>query len=309
VFIEYNYFRQYNGEREISDFKEFYRNFMDDVGWGGGFGHLDYLVKYRFLDIFGHMFNILLRKRPATILDIGCGNGMNLPLANVLHTIQYHGLDYSQKAIEEASKIYPNIHFHEGDAFHMPFPDESFDMAISSAVLILYENEIERVALLREAQRILNENGLLVLIVWNEAWLLKNCIRLGRIIGRIRRQNLPKDFAGVYFSSSDVKHMVKKADLCIEECINTSSLYGVLECVRYLNMSKFNRKFGKAESEAVTENPQNIFFDLQKQAGRGKYITKLFYLIRSFAPELFCINSIYICRKIRKGGSRHNSEN
>ena len=78
MFFENNYFRQYNDEKEITDYKSFYKKFSNEREFGGDYSHWDHIVLNRFLHTFGYMFDAVLRKMPKNILDIGCGNGQNL---------------------------------------------------------------------------------------------------------------------------------------------------------------------------------------------------------------------------------------
>lgn len=297
MFTTYNYFKQYNNNKEIEDYKSFYRKFSNEKEFGSEFTNFDHLVKNRFTDTIGHLYNIILRRQPKNILDIGCGNGVNLPLANMFPFVDYHGLDYAEKTVEVAKKQYPNIKFHTGDAFNLSFEDKTFDMSILSSVLILYKNFDDQIKLIKEASRVINNNGVFVLIVWNESFLLKKCIQFSRILGKIKKQNLPTDFMGIHFKFKEIKKLAKKSDMKITQRINTGYNYGVLESVRYLNMSKYNRKFGVSESESRNIHSQSIVEDLQNQAGGNKALTRLLFAISKVKPNLFSMFSIYIMQK------------
>jgi len=300
MFKIYNYYRQYNEGKQIPNYKDFYKKFSNDREFGGDFSHYDHLVKHRFMNIIGHVWNIILRKNPHNILDMGCGNGSNLPLSKIFPFISYHGLDYAEKALQNARMQYPDVTFHAGDAFKTEFYDKTFDMIILSNVLILYDKEDDRLKLFSEISRILNDKGVFVLVVYNESCLLKKSIQLSRLIGKLLQQNLPKDFDGVYFNKREIKELAEKAHFAITESIFTGHLYGILESVRYLNMSKYNRKFGKSEGESKKEHPQNILRDLQRQAGHLKWLTSLFYLISKINPKMFAHYSIYtLCKWTR----------
>lgn len=298
MFVTYNYYKQHNAGKEIADHKAFYRVFSNTREFGGSFSNYDHLVKNRFMDIWGHVLNIILRKHPRNILDIGCGNGTNLPIARMFPAIEYHGLDYAESAIENARLQYPNIHFHVGDAFAMFAEPASFDLAILASVLILYRDEADRVKLLAEVRRVLREGGVCVLIVWNDSVLLRLSVKLSRVLGRCFRQALPDDFMGLHFSHSDIERLAKEANFCIDERIDTVHWYGILESVRYLNFSKYNRVFGAAESEASAEHPQSILRDLQRQAGeRLNGLTALLYGIGRCVPSFFSMYTVYVLRK------------
>ena len=266
MFYSYNYFRQYNDNKEIKDHKEFYKHFSNTREFGGNFTNMDHLVKNRFHNTIGHMYNVILRKQPESILDIGCGDGVNLPLANTFPQIRYEGIDYAEKTVEVAKKNYPKIYFKIGDAFDLPYENGQFDMAILSSVLILYRSESDRVKLINEAFRVLKKDGILVINVWNDTFMIRNSIRLSRVIGKIKKWNLPEDFMGCHFKYQDVVKMVQKTGFRITERICTAHLYGLLECLQYLNGRKYHREFG---NEKIKEKvlPQCIKKDLLLTAG------------------------------------------
>ena len=73
------------------------------------------------------------------------------------------GLDFSKEilhAAKENCNNFSNISFIHGDAHNIPYPNETFDIVISRAV-IHHLQEIP--TFLREASRILNKNGVLIL--------------------------------------------------------------------------------------------------------------------------------------------------
>ncbi|ACH40723.1 SAM-dependent methyltransferase, type 11 [Citrifermentans bemidjiense Bem] len=297
MYVAYNDFKRLSEGDEIKDYKKFYRKLSNTIEFGGAFTNYDFLVKYRFMNIFQNVYNVVLRRHPSNILDIGCGNGVNLPLSNVFKFVDYHGLDYADKAIENAQKEYPNVTFHVQDAFNTDFEDKSFDMIILASVLILYREEKDRVNLLTEIKRILADDGVFVLVVWKESLFLKASMQFSRALGKLLGQNVPNDFMAVYFSTRDIAKLAKKVDLKISETIHTAPLYGVLESVRHLNMSKFNRKYGKSESESAKIHSQTILKDLQDQAGSMKSLTSLFYYLAKLFPNMFSHYSVYVMEK------------
>ena len=295
MFYTYNYFRQHNDEKEIENYKEFYKKFSNEREFGGGFSHYDHLIKNRFMDIYGHMINIFLRKMPKDVLDIGCGAGINLPLSKWFDFVNYTGIDYAEKTLEHSRSVYPKVNFEVQDAFNLKFEDK-FDLAIISGVLILYKEESDRLKLLENAKNILKDDGLLIAIVWKDSWLLKYSIKLSRLLAKIYKVKLPEDFMGIHFSQKEAINMFEKANFKVEEKIHTSHLYGSLESMRYLNMKKYKRNFGIGEKEIGDEKKQNILEDLKKESGSNFLIT-FYYLIAKYFPSSLSMFSIYVLSK------------
>lgn len=295
MFYTYNYFRQHNNDEEIENYKEFYKKFSNEREFGGNFSHYDHLIKNRFMDMYGHMINIFLRKMPNSVLDIGCGAGINLPLSKWFDFINYTGIDYAEKTLEHSKKMYPNIHFQVQDAFNLNL-ETKFDLAIISGVLILYKNESDRLKLLENAKNILKDDGLLIAIVWKDSWLLNISIQISKLIAKMKKIKLPEDFMGVHFTEKEAINMFEKANFIVEEKIHTSHLYGALEAVRYLNMKKYKRNFGVAEKELGNEKNQNILQDLKKESG-SHFLISFFYFMAKKFPSSLSMFSIYILSK------------
>lgn len=295
MFYSYNFFKEtcekYN---EFSSFKEFYKSFSNEKEFGGDLSAHDHLVKRRFINNFNVVLNSFLRHSPSSVLDVGCGSGDNLMLSNMF-SVEYHGLDYAEKTVEAARKSYPNVIFHVGDAFEMDFSDGQFDMVILSSVLILYSSKKDQIALLRECLRVLNSNGILILINWHDAFFVKYSIFFSRVLGKILGESIPMDFNGVHFSKKDIKNLASELNLSINEFVLTSSIQGVLESAKYLNFSKYRRSYSGGNKKI--EYPQSILEDLVSEVGRFKFLTKFLYRIQQIFPSLFSFYSVAIIKK------------
>ena len=301
MFFAYNNYKKLSDGDEIKDYRNFYKNISNKIEFGGAFSNYDFLVKHRFMNFFQHVYNAVLRRHPSKILDMGCGNGVNLPIANIFPFIEYHGLDYAEKTLENARKEYPRVIFHLEDAFNTSFKDKTFDMIILSNVLVIHKEEEDRVNLLKEVTRILKDDGVFVLIVWKESFFLKKSIQLSRLLSKLLKHPQLEDFMAVYFSVKDIKKLTTITRLNILEIFHPSALFGVLESVRYLNLSKYNRVYGKSESEATRVHSQNILKDLQCQAGSLRFLTTLFYYLSLILPHMFSHYSVYLMEKEPRG--------
>ncbi|MEZ4458057.1 MAG: methyltransferase domain-containing protein [Gemmatimonadales bacterium] len=71
------------------------------------------------------------------VLEVGCNIGLQLRLLERANPgLQFHGLEPQGYAIERARAFAPNMHFHPGTAFALPFEDGAFDLVMTHGVLI-----------------------------------------------------------------------------------------------------------------------------------------------------------------------------
>jgi ubiquinone/menaquinone biosynthesis C-methylase UbiE len=98
------------------------------------------------------------------VLDLGCGNGR---FSQYLQGADYTGVDASQKMIEQAKKRFPDKKFIKGSALDLPFKDNSFHKIYSIAMIHQIPSEEYRLKALSEMKRVLVENGMIFLTVWN----------------------------------------------------------------------------------------------------------------------------------------------
>lgn len=92
------------------------------------------------------------------ILDVACGNGTFLKMLSHKHDIEGHGIDISEKMIENAKRRYPDMTFEISGCEHTPFKDQMFDVV---TVCAAYHHFPDTRAFAKEANRILKPKGLL----------------------------------------------------------------------------------------------------------------------------------------------------
>ena len=102
-------------------------------------------------------------KKDDIVLDLGCGNGRFYEFIKVKG---YIGIDPSSKLIGICKKKYPDVEFIIGDANNMPFDNKLFDNIFSIAVLHHIPGQFQK-TFLNEARRVLKDDGILTLTVWN----------------------------------------------------------------------------------------------------------------------------------------------
>lgn len=122
-----------------------------------------------FGDIDIYLFDQILKDRfntGMTILDAGCGGGRNL-IYFLKNNYKVFGVDQNAAAIEQvrllAERLSPSLskdNFQITGVENLPFPNESFDVVISSAVLHFATDERHFNKMLEEMWRVLKSNGL-----------------------------------------------------------------------------------------------------------------------------------------------------
>ena len=88
------------------------------------------------------------------VLDIGCGNGKYL---SVNENLKMFGTDRSGNLLSIAKEKNLNSQYFVADSLKLPIRTESFDAAISIAVIHHFSNELLRIQALREIIRIVKK--------------------------------------------------------------------------------------------------------------------------------------------------------
>ncbi len=102
------------------------------------------------------------------VLDIGCGDGRNMK--TILEKTKYvTGVDNDQVAIQDTLKHFSDIHtvmIVHGEAAALPFEDNSFDVV--TFLMILPNLDTQKVKALKEAARVLKDDGKIILSTFAE---------------------------------------------------------------------------------------------------------------------------------------------
>jgi ubiquinone/menaquinone biosynthesis C-methylase UbiE len=133
------------------------------AAWSAG----DYAVIGTTLSLTGELLCEAVGVRPGQrILDVATGNG-NAALAAARRGCDVIGIDYVPellaRARERAAAERLPIAFHEGDAENIPYPDASFDVALSTFG-VMFTPDQERAA--RELMRVTRLGGKIGLTNW-----------------------------------------------------------------------------------------------------------------------------------------------
>ncbi len=106
------------------------------------------------------------------VLDVGCGHGRHSrPLALTGHRVV--GVDVSRRLLSigrkstSSSNEFRSIEWVGADATALPFPDRTFDAALSIAVLHHLPSHDDRKLALAELRRVLQPEGKALISVWS----------------------------------------------------------------------------------------------------------------------------------------------
>jgi SAM-dependent methyltransferase len=99
------------------------------------------------------------------VLDVGCGTGVtSRELTKHLGAEgSVTGLDLSENMLSVARQKCPGVTFHQGSVDAIPLADNSFDLVVSSFMLMFLDDPI---AAVREMGRVLRPGGRIVVSVW-----------------------------------------------------------------------------------------------------------------------------------------------
>ncbi len=128
-------------------------------------------------------------QRGDSVLEVGIGTGLNLPLYPA--TTQLTGIDLSQEMLDKAvervqSLVMPNVTLKVMDATSLDFGDNEFDKAVATYTISAVPDPV---AVLREMRRVVKPGGTIVilnhfrserrLMGWLEDLVAPVCTRLG----------------------------------------------------------------------------------------------------------------------------------
>lgn len=111
-------------------------------------------------DVLGSIFQIIMEKQNAIVLDIGFGTG-TLTTKLYEYGCSIYGQDFSSRMIELASNKMPGAHLYQGDfaqGLAEPLRRQSYDFIVATYSMHHLTDE-QKIALLHTLYDCLNENG------------------------------------------------------------------------------------------------------------------------------------------------------
>lgn len=130
-------------------------------------------IQSRVLDSMLSYLDTLQWDGDGALLDIGCGSGaMSIKAAKKFYVAKITGIDYwgkgwdySQQLCQrnaELEGVAERITFRQGDAAKLPFADGTFAAAVSNFVFHEVRTQPDKLALVREALRVIKPGGCFV---------------------------------------------------------------------------------------------------------------------------------------------------
>jgi demethylmenaquinone methyltransferase/2-methoxy-6-polyprenyl-1,4-benzoquinol methylase len=178
--------------------------------------------------------DLCLRRNPSRVLDLCCGTGdLALHLRyNAAESVEIMGLDYSSAMLEIArvkadrAGVAGTVHFVEGDATAMNFPDEHFDVVGVAFGFrnLTWRNPIKDQAL-AEVRRVLRPGGAFVIVETSQptnrllrigfhSYLRTIVASVGRMIsGKGGAYRYLAESARRFFNAEEVSSMLSAAGL------------------------------------------------------------------------------------------------
>ncbi len=137
------------------------------------------------------------------LLDVGCGNGL---ITNVWsqYGAQVYAIDQSITSVKRTNKFYPRLDIGQGDALHLPFEDNSFDIVVSIGVL---HHTPDCYKGFRECARVTKKNGKMLIILYKKGGWYDYAYNIVRLFTKNKNPGdlpkfillLPKLFLTWYF--------------------------------------------------------------------------------------------------------------
>jgi len=152
------------------------------------------------MQTLSHLLQRLPLSLHARVLDVGCASGAAVrALERAGHRAV--GLDYATAQLARARAADPGGAYVAGDAYALPFHDDTFDLVICMGVLPLLTRPA---AVIAEAQRVLHASGVVVVEASNGAAL---AVRLLQLRDGLRRRSL----SPARYSPPSVRHRLTQA--------------------------------------------------------------------------------------------------
>ena len=165
------------------------------------------------------------QKQPTTILDAGCGRGFYVHAFTYFNSLkEICGIDVMDKYLTVAKKHITDkrVHLQNASIYKLPYPDNHFDVVVSSEVMEHLEDDVKA---LKELKRVLKKDGIILITVPNKNFPFL-WDPLNWILMKFFNTHIPKDIwwlAGIWadherlYTEKGLRRLVEKAELKTEQ--------------------------------------------------------------------------------------------
>ena len=111
-------------------------------------------------EVLGSIFQTIMQKKNATVLDIGFGTG-TLTTKLYEHGCSVYGQDFSSRMIELAYQKMPGAHLYQkdfGEGLAEPLLDHKYDFIVATYAMH-HLTDAQKISLIHELQGLLSEGG------------------------------------------------------------------------------------------------------------------------------------------------------
>lgn len=236
--------------------------------------HLE--IKKIELAIIENIIRSQFGKNKIKILELGCGNGINLSyLKNIFKKNNYYGIDYSEKMISSAVKSNKNIVFTKGDITKLKSYNnfEKFDFIFTNRCLINIFSKKKINFIIDNIYKISKKNGIILFMEnFKEGHSQHNYLR--KIL------KLKKRLVAPFNRFINLKEFCKnlKSRFNLIDVVNYSSLYDLFMYVLYPSINKgivnYNSQVTKKLAQLIInfiKNKKKIIH-LNIESGQNYYV-------------------------------------
>ncbi len=169
-------------------------------------------------------------KASVKILDIGCGGGF---LSNALAAEGFAvtGIDNSKESLKVAQQydLTKSVRYQEADAYHIPFPDASFEVITAMDFL---EHVEDPELVIKEVQRLLKPNGIFIFHTFN-----RNILSYFVIIKMVEWlvKNTPKNMhvLRLFIKPAELEKMCANQGIQVQEFIGLKPVFSSIPLKNY----------------------------------------------------------------------------
>ena len=166
------------------------------------------------------------RWQKGRLLNVGCAHGPDfLPFKG---SFDLYGVDFSTEMLKFAQKYSRKFSFAVNlslaDVSHLPYPDGSFDWAISIATYHHIKGKDERRAALDELRRVLKPGGEAFITVWNH-WQPRFWFSRREVAVPWRKRGKTLERYYYLFSYPELERLAKKAGFEVLKSFSESSYH------------------------------------------------------------------------------------